>query len=435
MSHRKGLCSSVTRYDHSNTYRKSVLNNGVRVVTERIPYLQSVSLGIWVRSGSRFERPEVNGICHFIEHMLFKGTNRRSALSIAKEIDSVGGVMNAFTSKEVTAFYCKVLSEHCELAVDLLTDIFLESSFPEEEIEREKQVVYQEISQLEDCPEDLVHEILGIRFWKDDPLGQPILGTIDNIGRLDRNTMMQFKLDNYTPEEIVVCAVGDVDHDNITNLFEKQMNRLHTTGSRICAIPPATEASAHVIAKDLEQVHVCIGTIGPSAADRRRQAGYVLNAILGSGMSSRLFQEIREKRGLAYSVYSFLSSFSDTGMFGIYAACEAARLEELMETIGKETMGLASSLTEEEIRTAKNYIRGSIILAMESPDARMNRLTKGEYFFGRYVSVEEILEALEAVTLAELRELCDDMFSSNRFSVVALGPAPEDTDLFGLLGL
>jgi predicted Zn-dependent peptidase len=425
----------LLRHEQTYTYRKSSLDNGVRILTESIPYLHSISMGIWVRSGSRFEQPELNGICHFIEHMLFKGTARRSALDIAKEIDSVGGVMNAFTSKELTSFYCKVLDENLELAVDLLTDIFINSSFPDDEIEREKQVICQEIYQLEDSPEDLVHEILGAQFWRDDALGQPILGTVDTVEKLDRSTIMKFQRDNYVPEETIICAAGNVDHEKLAELLEGQMRHLSPARSRPSLLPAKSESSAQVVPKDLEQVHVCIGTTGPASSDERRHAAYILNTILGSGMSSRLFQEVREKRGLAYSVYSFMSSFSDTGVLGIYAACEPARLEELLRTIGKEILGLASSITQEEIRTAKNQIRGSVILAMESSDARMNRLAKGEYFFGRYVSLAEILEAHEAVTRDELTHMCEEMFSTGRLTAVALGPIPEDTDLFGLLGM
>lgn len=427
--------SSLATYEDSDTYRKTTLNNGIRIVTEGVQYLHSVSLGIWVRSGSRFECPDLNGICHFIEHMLFKGTQRRSALAIAKEIDSVGGAMNAFTSKELTSFYCKVLDENLELAADLLTDIFLNSSFPEEEIEREKQVICQEICQLEDSPEELVHEILVTRFWQEDPLGQPILGTIPNIVRLDRDTVLKFKLESYSPEETVICAAGNLDHDRFAELIERHMGAVPRVPPPTCGKAAKSSRSAQVVPKDLEQVHVCLGTEGPYAADERRHAAYILNAILGSGMSSRLFQEVREKRGLAYTVYSFLSSFSDTGMFGVYAACEPSRTKELLSIIGKETMSLAATMTEEDVRTAKNQIRGNVILAMETSDARMNRLAKGEYFFGRYLSLNEIIDSLEAVTLRQLKETAEEIINSGGFTAVALGPLDEKEDLFGLLGM
>ncbi len=424
----------TTKYGDLKTYRKTTLDNGVRIVTEEIPFLQSVSLGIWVRSGSRFEQPAVNGICHFIEHMLFKGTERRSAFTIAKEIDSVGGVLNAFTSKELTAFYCRILSENLELAIDLLSDIFLNASFPEEEIEREKQVICQEIHQMEDNPEDLVHEILGIRFWRDDPLGQPILGTIPSIVKLDRDTIVGFKRNYYTPEETVVCAAGNIEHNRFVDLVEKQMCGFPRGSAQVRTTAAKTDSSANVVERDLEQVHVCLAAVGPSAVDESRHAAYILNTVLGGGMSSKLFQEVREKRGLAYSVYSYLSSFSDTGIFGIYAGCDPERLEELMQIMGKETLELSENITDEDIVTAKSQIRGNIILAMESTESRMNRLAKGEFYFGRHIPLDEIISSLENVTRNDLHATGEQVINSGRFTVVALGPVSPDTDLFSLFG-
>lgn len=422
----------AAQHQYSNHSRKTSLGNGVRIITEEVPHLQSVSLGIWIRSGSRFETRDLNGICHFIEHMLFKGTERRSAYTIAKEIDSVGGVLNAFTSKEMTSFYCRVLSENLPLAVDLLTDIFLNPSFPEDEIEREKQVICQEIAQLEDSPEDLVHEILGMRFWLDDPLGQPILGTIPTILSFDRETISVFKRDNYVPGEIVICAAGQLQHQAFVDLFAEQMDKIPLRATQPAAPMARSQSISHIEERDSEQVHVCVAVDGPSAVDEKRHAGYLLNAILGGGMSSRLFQEIREKRGLAYNVYSFLSSFSDTGMFGIYAGCDPARVEELIGIMGKETLALAASLTEEDVRTAKNQLKGNIILATESTESRMNRLAKGEYYFGRYVSVEEIINAIEGVTAKDLSEIAGQMINDGRFTIVALGPLTSEADLLNM---
>jgi predicted Zn-dependent peptidase len=419
-------------YEDLDNYRKTTLNNGIRIVTERVPSVQSVSLGIWVRSGSRFEQPEVNGICHFIEHMLFKGTPKRSAYTIAKEIDSVGGVLNAFTSKELTSYYCRILDEHLELAVDLLSDIFLNSSFPEDEIEREKQVICQEILQLEDSPEDLVHEILGTRFWRHDPLGWPILGTIPSVTSLDREKLIHFKQDQYMPGETVVCAAGNLDHNRFVELVAEQMAQLPGFSERSSTTPTRDVPAAHVEAKDLEQVHVCMGTEGPSAIDDRRHATYLLNTLLGGGMSSRLFQEIREKRALAYSVYSWLSSFSDTGMFGIYAGCAPERVEELLTTTRKVAVNLAETISEEEIQTAKNQIRGNIILGLESADARMNRLAKEEFYFGRHISLDEIIRSLEGVSLDELLDTAREIINPGRFTIVALGPVDGSVDVAGL---
>ncbi|MEW6347605.1 MAG: pitrilysin family protein [Thermodesulfobacteriota bacterium] len=415
------------------SYRKTVLDNGLRIVTERVPHAQSISLGLWVGYGSRFETPELNGICHFIEHMLFKGTARRSAYDIAREMDSVGGIINAFTSKEMTSFYCKVLSENTELAVDLLTDLFLNASFPEDEIEREKQVICQEILQVEDTPEDLVYEMLGVRFWQDDPLGRPILGTIPTVSAFDRETVVRYKVDHYTPEETIVCAAGDLEHDALVEMIEKEMGRLKKGVGPLTGPKPVNIASTEVVRRELEQVHVCVGVEGPSALDPARHAAHLLNNILGGGMSSRLFQEIREKRGLAYSVYSFISTFSDTGMFGVYAGCDAARLEELLSVIRKESVELPDTLTEEEIRTAKQQIRGSAILANESTDSVMNRLAKSEYFFRRHIPLEEVLDAVNRVTRAELCEMAEQMVHPSRFTTVALGPVPNTTDPLAIL--
>ncbi len=418
---------------YPNSSRKTVLDNGLRVVTEKVPHAKSISLGIWVGYGSRFEKPDLNGICHFIEHMLFKGTARRSAYTIAREMDSVGGIINAFTSKEMTSFYCKVLSENTDLAVDLLTDLFLNASFPEDEIEREKQVICQEILQVEDTPEDLVYEMLGIRFWRDDPLGQPILGTIPTVSAFDRETVVRYKEDHYTPEETLVCAAGDVDHDRLVDLMDKEMGRLKKGLGPSAGPKPVNLVSSHVSRRDLEQVHLCVGMEGPSALDPARHAAHLLNNILGGGMSSRLFQEIREKRGLAYSVYSFISTFTDTGMFGIYAGCDAARLEELLSVIRKESVDLPGTLTEEEIRTAKQQIRGSAILSNESTDSVMNRLAKSEYFFHRHIPLEEVLDLVNRVTRAELCEMAEQIMHPSRFTTVALGPVPDTSDPLAIL--
>jgi len=418
----------TTLFDE-DSYRKTTLSNGVRVVTESLPHVRSISMGIWIRAGSRFEDAGRNGISHFIEHMLFKGTERRSAYSIAREVDSVGGVLNAFTSKEMTSIYCKVTDENLGLAADLLADIFLNASFPEEEIEREKQVVCQEILQLEDCPEDLIHETLGMRFWLDDPLGWPIMGTIPTVVGLERDSVTAFKREAYSPEATFVAAAGRLEHDRFVELIDRHMGGLSPATRIQAPVPPTAGRSTYVMNRDLEQVHVCIGVPGPTAVEERRHATYLLNTILGGGMSSRLFQEIREKRGIAYTVYSFLSSFSDAGMMGIYAACEPSRLKELMEVLRSEVDGLAGSLTDEDVRTAKSQLRGHVMLSLESSDARMNRVAKGEFYFGRYVPVDEVIQGFERVTVDELRAEASALFDSSLFTVVALGPLAEDTDL------
>ncbi len=428
MTQSKKFYSSESNLRDLSTYQKTILDNGVKIVTENIPYMRSVSIGIWVRCGSRLENSRFNGISHFIEHMLFKGTNRRSAFQIAQEIDSVGGALNAFTSKELTSFYCRVMAEHLELATDLLNDIYLESSFPDDEIEREKDVICQEIRQQDDTPEELVHEILGMNFWKGDPLGQPILGFIPNILGIDRDSLTDFKINNYKSSQTLICAAGQVDHEDFVKLVAHKFNKLNDNSNRMSLHKPSTAPGQIIEIKDLEQVHVCLAAEGPSQTDERRHAGYILNTILGGGMSSRLFQEVREKRGLAYNVYSFLSSYSDTGMFGVYSACEPDRFEEMMQVIGEYTLGLPASITDEDVRLAKNQLKGSIILAMESSEARMNRLAKGEIYFGKHVPVEKIIEDIDSVKTDSLSEYAAEMLRPGQFTVAVLGPVPSDTD-------
>ncbi len=415
-------------YESISVYNKTTLPNGVRIITEEIPYFQSVSLGIWVRSGSRFEPPQLNGICHFIEHMLFKGTDSRSAITIAKEIDAVGGALNAFTSKEFTSFYCHVLNENLELAADLLTDIFLNSSFPEDEIEREKLVICREICQVEDNAEDLAHELLGTRFWRNDPLGQPILGEVHTVEALNREGLLAFKAENYVPGEIVVSAAGRLKHDEFVRLIGDRMGSIPASDFHPTVEKARTNPSVNVINRDMEQVHLCVALEGPGALDPNRHAAYLMNTALGGGMSSRLFQEVREKRGLAYNVYSFLSTFTDTGIIGVYAGCDPERTEELMEVVATETLGLADSLTDEDLACARSQMRGSVILALESTEARMSRLAKNEFHFGRHVTPGEILAGFERVSKADLVDATRRFISPDKLTVVAVGPLEEDTD-------
>jgi predicted Zn-dependent peptidase len=428
-----GSTLTTNQQTDNPAFRKSVLDNGLRVITETVPHVESVSIGIWVRTGSRFEPPNLNGVSHFIEHMLFKGTPRRTAYDIALEMDSVGGALNAFTSKEFTSYYCKVLHENMGLAVDLLTDIFLNSSFPSEEIEREKLVVCQEINQSLDNPEDLVHEELGMRFWKNDPLGQPILGIIPTVLGFDRQEMIDYKEANYGPERTVIAAAGKLDHDELVAMISDRMIDLKPRMENYGPGPGLRAVGSHVITKDLEQLHLCIGAQGPSAVDSARHTAFILNAIIGGGMSSRLFQEIREKRGLAYSVYSFLSAYSDTGMFGVYLGIDPKTMSEAMSLLAKGTIGLAETITEDEINTAKNQIKGNIILSLENTESRMSRLAKGEYYFGRIRSVDEVIRAIQDVTRDQLIQMAKSMLRTENFTCVAVGPIDEDTNLLAAL--
>jgi predicted Zn-dependent peptidase len=416
-------------------YRKTVLQNGLRIVTEEIPYFRSVAIGIWVGVGSRFESRPENGISHFIEHMLFKGTERRSAFDISKEIDLLGGGLNAFTGKEFTSFYCRVLGEHLPRALDLLADIFLHSTFPTEEIEQEKSVVCQEIGLLDDSPEELIHEIVAEAFWRGHPLSQPILGTTDNIVSLSRDDVMRFRSKGYTPRNTVVAAAGRLTHEDFVDLVEARSVFFQNESSAplSAAPPPPPQSRIQSQERDLEQVHLCLGAPAPGSVDERRHAFYLLNAALGGGMTSRLFQEVREKRGLAYSVYSYIAGFSDCGMTGVYAGFDPSRLDELMEVVSREIRRLPSTISQDDLETARTQIQGAALLGLESSEARMNRLARNEHTFGRYVPIEETLAGLDAVTLDTLRQEAERLSHDGPWTVAGLGPLSDPCALEGFL--
>ncbi len=411
-----------------STFQKTSLDNGVRILTESLSYLKSVCLCIWVRTGSRVEENDENGICHFLEHMMFKGTVSRDALQISKEIECVGGSLNAFTGKEATSYFCRVLSDDLSLGSDVLTDMYLNSNFPELEMKREKQVICQEIHQIEDSPEDYVNELFQMRFWQGDPFGRPILGTIKDVLNFDREKLIKFKEDHYSPLETMVCAVGNFRHEDIVDLV-KEMGLLKNGSSRMQQRKPKNAPGALIQEKDLEQVHLCIGVEGPSFKDHDRNTAYIFNTLFGGGMSSRLFQEVREKRGLAYSIYSFYSPYSDTGMIGIGASTEPNRFEELLDVMGQETFRVADTITDDELRNAKNQLRGTIIMSNESAESRIGRIIKAETAYNRYISVDEIIDEIEKITLEEIRNFASTLFNPGVFTAVALGQIPSSMDI------
>ena len=369
-------------------YQKTVLPNGVRILTERIPHFHSVSTGIWVNVGSRDELNGERGITHFIEHMLFKGTEKRSARDIAKELDAVGGFVNAFTSKEQVCFHAKVLHPHLPLVVDILTDIFLNSVFAPDEIAREQQVIVQEIRMIEDTPDEYVHILFQEMFWQHNPLGLPIYGTVEAVAGISRESVLQYLSRMFQPERIVVAAAGNLDHQRFLDLVAPSMETLDHPQRPRSRQKPTDHLHIQVVPKDLEQVHLCLAVGGPSQTDEDRFPCHLLNVILGSSMSSRLFQEIRENRGLAYSVYSFLNSHEDTGMFGIYAGVASENVQETLAIIHEQlSMLLKEPIPEAELNAAKEYLKGSMYLNSESTDSRMNRLAKNEFLFETICSV------------------------------------------------
>jgi len=406
--------------------KKTVLENGLRIITEDLPHLYSASIGIWVDNGSRDETSAENGISHFIEHMIFKGTRNRSALQIAKELDAIGGMSNAFTSKEQTCFHAKVLEAHLPQAVDILLDIFLNSLFDPEELERERQVVLQEICMVEDTPDEYIHVLFSEMVYQDNPLGQPILGTPDLILSLNQDKILNYLNRSYGSGKVIVAAAGKIDHQGFVDLVAPALGNIPANLTPNTRQEPNLKAREKVFTKDLEQVHLALGAWAPSVSDSRRYAGTLLNVILGGNMSSRLFQEVREKRGLAYSIYSFLSPYQNTGLWGIYTAIAKESLSETLEVIGQELAKIKNGdLTSVELDSAKEFVKGGFLLSAESADNRMTRLAKNEYDFGRHVPFEEILENLDQVTSAEVVDLAREILGPGVISTAVLGPLNE----------
>ncbi len=417
-------------------YQKTVLNNGVRIITEKIPYVYSVSMGIWVSVGSRDERESERGITHFIEHMLFKGTRKRTALDIAKELDAVGGFANAFTSKENVCFHAKVLDRHLHLVVDVLTDIFLNSIFSPQEIEREQQVILQEIRMIEDTPDEFVHILFQERFWENNPLGLPIYGSAEAIEQIDRNRILEYLSTTFHPDRIVIAAAGNLDHQEFVDLLAPAMESIESSPRDMRRVRPCETDYVQVVSKDLEQVHLCLGMPGASQVDEARYACYLLNAILGSSMSSRLFQEIREKRGLAYSVYSFANSHEDTGLLGVYAGISPGNVTETLRVIHEQLSRMASEpISEAELSAAKEQLKGSMYLNAESTDSRMNRLAKNEFLFGRFVPFEESEEKINQVQREDILQWFQETYDPRKLALILLGPAViETSELARLIG-
>jgi predicted Zn-dependent peptidase len=408
------------------TYRKTVLSNGIKVITEEIRHVRSVSIGAWVRCGSRHEDERVNGTAHFIEHMLFKGTARRSAFDIASDIDSVGGVMNAFTGKELTAFYVKVPDYHLPLAIDLLADIFINSLFSPDEIDKEKSVVLQEISMVEDTPDEYIHDIFEKYFWDGHSLGMPVLGTRDSDDGFERANMMQFFAERYRGNNLVIAAVGNMDHEQLVDLVAKLFGALPALHVQSAETKPPHTTRLSCIEKDLEQLHIVVGTPAPATLDNTRFAGILMNSVFGGSMSSRLFQEIRERRGLAYAVRSYIVSYRDTGMLNIYVGTSKEKTAEVIDIILAEMRRMKTELfTERELQSAKELIKGNLLLSMESTDNRMQKLATNEIYFGRNVLAEETVSKIEAVTGEDIRALSEWMFCRPNLSMVFLGDMKE----------
>ena len=402
--------------------KKSILNNGIRVISERIPYASSVSIGIWVANGSRHERRESNGVAHFIEHLLFKGTDRRSSLDIAREIDSVGGVLNAFTSREYVCYYAKVLDKFLPRAVDLLTDLFLFSKFDAEEIEKERRVVLQEISMMEDTPDDLIHDLFHQHFWEGHPLGMSILGDVESVSGLSRDDIVDYKNQMYRGDDIIISAAGNLNHDELIRLLEEHLSTIPAGNGRGESALPVYQRRIELVEKDLEQVHVCLGLRGVQQNHPQRYDAFIMNAILGGSMSSRLFQEVREKSGLAYSVYSYIASHADAGSLVVYAGASPDNSAELLEIMLKELGRFKEEpVPEAQLDGAREQLKGNLLLSLESSDNRMSRLAKNEIYFGGPLPLSDIMEGFDRVSSESIQKLASELLDNSTLTLVMLG--------------
>jgi predicted Zn-dependent peptidase len=400
-----------------------VLPNGIRLVTEAMPHVRSVAVGIWVETGSRVEPEERGGISHLIEHLVFKGTTTRSAEQIAGAIDSVGGQMDAFTAKENTCFYVSVLDDHLALAADLLTDILMHPLFAAPDIEKEKAVVFQEIKMVEDTADDLVHDLFAEQVWADHPLGRPILGRWDVVRALDRAIILRHFEEEYAPARIVIAAAGHLEHAQVVDLFASRFNGFQRQAASRASPPPRMHSGIHMVHKPLEQVHLVVGLPGIAETAPERYALYVLNDVIGGSMSSRLFQEVRERQALAYSVHSGLQSYRDTGLFYIYAGTDAANFAKVVKALMKELRGLKKDgVRAEELSRAKEHLKGSLMLSLESTSSRMNRLAKQELRFGTFFSLDEMLGAIDRVQPSEVEALIHLILDEERLCLLTLGP-------------
>jgi predicted Zn-dependent peptidase len=403
--------------------RRQVLPHGLIVITEQMQHIRSASIGIWLETGSRDEDAHWNGISHFIEHMVFKGTKHRTAEEIARQVDSIGGNMDAFTAKECICFNVKVLDEHVPIALDILSDLVLHPVFDSQDITRERGVILEEIKMDQDNPDYLVHEIFTQNFWKDHPLGRPILGTKETVKRFERQPVLDAYGHHFSPGNIIVSAAGNLDHDRFVDLVIQHFEHMKPVKNGLhSAVPKVVPRIVLRNKKALEQVQLCIGVPSYAIAHEKRHASYVLNTLLGGGMSSRLFQNIRERQGLAYSIYSDLNPYRDTGCLAVYAGTSRESAAKVVQSVVSEFRKLkAEPVPEEELRRSKDQLKGSLMLSLESSTARMSNLARQEMYFDRFYDLDELIEKIEAVTTEDLQSLANEFFHTELIAVTALG--------------
>ncbi len=406
-------------------FKKVVLDNNIPVVIETAREVHSLCIGIWVKVGSRNEHPDNNGISHFIEHMFFKGTNNHTAEDIAMEIDSLGGELNALTSSEYTIFYVKVLDEYMEKAVGLLTDIFLHSTFPEPDIEKEKNIINEEIKMVEDTPADCVHELFSKSIWGEEGLGLPILGKKATIETFTRDALLNHIMRFYVTENIVIACSGSFNEKKLIEYLNQGIGSLKRNGEQKNALTQKFTSKLNIVTKKLSESHICLGLEGIPYNNKDRYAMHLLNTILGSGFSSRLFQKIREKRGLVYSIYSYNVSFSDTGLWAVYAGTDRKHVRDVISITIDEMRNLSYSITAKELKRAKSQLKGNLLLALESTSNKMTNIAKQQIYYGKYFSPEEIIKIVESITLERVKALAQRLVGNNPFALTVYGPVKE----------
>ena len=402
---------------------------GLRLLTEPMTDVRSVTIGVWLARGSRHESDVESGMAHFVEHMLFKGTTSRSAKDIAEQIDSIGGQLDAFTAKEYAAYYIRVLDEHLPLAVELLADMVMRPALTPEDVIKEQSVIIEEIKMVEDAPDDLVHEVFTRHFWMDHPLGRPILGTPETVSSFSAPIVRDYFARTYTAPNLIVAAAGHFDHAHVRDLVAKAFADVPTHAPAYPTTAPAISRGLSLRQKDIEQSHICLGTGALSQGHDDRHVAYVLNTILGGSMSSRLFQHIREERGLAYAVFSNQTAYSDAGMATVYAGCAADKVGEVIDlTLAELRVLREQAVTPIELRRAKDHLKGSLMLSLESTSSRMSDLARQELYFTRHYTMDETLASIEQVSADDVQRVAVDMFKDEHLSATIVGPDPTPLD-------
>jgi predicted Zn-dependent peptidase len=411
--------------------RRSDLPNGVRILTETMPHVRSATLGIWADVGSSAEPAERRGVSHLVEHMLFKGTERRTARAIAEEMDGIGGNLNAFTDKESTCYYGHVMDKHVPIAIDILGDMFLHSRFDAEDVRKEQQVVLEEIKMYDDSPDEMIHDLFTRTMWRGSQLGEPTIGYEETVLALDPAILRSWMSARYAPQTVLVTAAGNLDHDEIVARITTAFDGFTGKATSPAADVPRLTPAVSITYKDTEQAYVMLGMGGLSLRDEDRYALSILDTVLGGGMSSRLFQEVREKRGLAYSVYSFQQGYREAGLFGVYAGCSPERVQECVDVIGEELDNALTGITEEEVALAREHLKGNLTLALESTSSRMMRLGRNELVYERQISTEELEERINAVDRAAVNKVAQAVLASDTRGLCVLGPIEPGSIRFG----